>query len=432
MTDLISHFVVKSCVVSTLLLLVSGCSSISKGVAEAILEQKTADTRKCRIEGSPFPGIAQSLQAQNKNTPDKTTKILAVHGISHHIPGYSTHFKDQLTHTLNLNISSSSYKEILIQSEDSFDENGQPENIGTLHITRHQDSEQQQTLLFYELTWSQISDPARRALEYDSSGQYNYHRARINQALKEFINDAVPDLMAYRGTSKQKINQAVSQAVCWTFYGDWDDLPDSGSHYCDIRKRDFSKHLMDDDYFFVTHSLGSRITVDTLAYAAELSEQLGPESPKAKKLFDVLKNKKFQVYMLSNQLPLLQLGMEKPPVVGQHDAYCTPSGAHYNERIFKQINLIAFSDPNDVLSYPIPPNYEKHSLDSRLCANIVNVNINVAYIKKAFELDFANPIEAHNNYWGDRRVSLIVRDGMSRTADSDKLEHECSWIETRP
>ena len=66
--------------------LVEGCSSFGKGIAEALLENaEKEDLRVCRIWSKGFKGINASI--------DKTegkTKVLMVHGVGHHIPGYST------------------------------------------------------------------------------------------------------------------------------------------------------------------------------------------------------------------------------------------------------------------------------------------------------------------------------------------------------
>ena len=63
-----------------------------------------------------------------------------------------------------------------------------------------------------------------------------------------------------------------------------------------------------------------------------------------------LRNKQFTVYMLSNQLPLLQMGRHPAEVIGQTEAYCNAAGDHYKNRIVNKMEVVAFSDPNDLLS----------------------------------------------------------------------------------
>jgi hypothetical protein len=47
------------------------------------------------------------------------------------------------------------------------------------------------------------------------------------------------------------------------------------------------------------------------------------------------------------------------------------------EGLVAKTSIIAFSDPNDLLSYAIPQQFGQQRLDSRLCAEITNININV-------------------------------------------------------
>ena len=77
----------------------SGCTSIDKGVAQAILEKtESEDNRVCQIWGKPFVGIDADL-AKSKGK----TKVLFVHGVGDHIPGYTTEFLEKLVKQLNLN-----------------------------------------------------------------------------------------------------------------------------------------------------------------------------------------------------------------------------------------------------------------------------------------------------------------------------------------
>lgn len=408
----------------------NGCSSLAKGVTEAVLERKTADTKKCEIKGKSFGGVRQSLLSQNHAESTKTTKVIMVHGISKHSPGYSTRFREKLVTELGLNVVSSNYKEILIRRKGFLDKNDALEKLGVIRVTRHSNHEQTQEMLFYELTWSEITDPDKATLAFDNSGEYSFKRANANRIMKAFFNDTIPDLMAYRGDSRDAINHSVSQASCWAFSGGWQRLPSDGAHFCDMTERDISKTILKDDYFFVTHSLGSRITIDSLSLATRWSKLAEVSNENAKRLLAVLKQKEFTVYMLANQLPLLQIGVQEPSVVGQSKKYCSSAALDYDERVFAKLNMIAFSDPNDILSYPIPPRYADKNIDSRLCSQIANVNINVTDVKDVFGLEFANPLLAHTGYESDDRVVAIIADGLDRKHMNQLIAEKCRWIET--
>ena len=89
-------------------LLLSGCASIGKGAAEAVLEKtENEDTRQCQVWGEPFTGIEADLVNKQKHT-----KVLFVHGVGDHKPGYTTEFLEKLAKQLNLNARSEVQKNI--------------------------------------------------------------------------------------------------------------------------------------------------------------------------------------------------------------------------------------------------------------------------------------------------------------------------------
>lgn len=405
----------------------SGCSGVAKGVTEAIIEskEKNAPPPLCDIRGQEMTGVRHSLDSQAA-APGKRTKVIMVHGISRHVPGYSAQLRENMTQTLGLNTTSRSYKEIAIRRPDITDESGAPAPLGTLRVTRHTDEDGGRELLFYELTWSEITEPDKAMLAYDEG--LRYRRAEVNGLVKTFFNGTVSDLMVYQGEGKPKILAAVGQAVCWAFTDGWDSLPDDGgAHYCDITGRDLAPNVARDDYFFVSHSLGSRIVVDTLAWAAYRSRDVQDfwADPEVKAVYDTLRDKEMTVFMLSNQLPLLQMGRPAPEHVGVTGRYCGAGAPETGQRVFKRLNLVAFSDPNDILSYALPPGYEDRYIDSRLCPRVMNVDLNVTGVQSAFGLAFASPASAHGGYQSNERVAQLIADGVGpREAD---VPTGCAW-----
>src|SRR5687768_16295124 len=107
-------FVRKIIRLSSLLTVValSGCASMSKGVVLALLEKsESPDTRKCEGWGKPFEGIESRLAKEQGKT-----KILMVHGVADHIPGYTTQFQAKLAKELGLNVRSASPKNIGVET----------------------------------------------------------------------------------------------------------------------------------------------------------------------------------------------------------------------------------------------------------------------------------------------------------------------------
>jgi hypothetical protein len=133
--------------------------------------------------------------------------------------------------------------------------------------------------------------------------------------------------------------------------------------------------------------------------------------------------------MLANQLPLLQAGFGPVPVAGQVGAYCRAGGAHLADRLFEQTNLIAFNDPNDIMSYPIPDGFTQYDIDSRLRPRVANVTLNVAnVINVPAAGTFANPLAAHSDYEADERVIALMTAGLGQPETLPVVSERCSWI----
>lgn len=409
-------------------MVLSGCTGIGKGIAEAVLEKsESEDNRICQVWGKPFTGINATL-----NKSQGKTKILFVHGVGDHIPGYTTQFLEKLAKQLNLNARSEIQKNIKLSA---------PlipgKELGNLRVTHLLNEETGKELTFYELTWSDITREEKSLLAFDNSGEYDFRRARINSLLKKFSNDTGPDPIIYLGQSREAILAAYGQSFCWMATGDWEDLPDSGEHACMGLNDSAIDHIAHDDYAVISHSLGSRIVIDGMQRIAHILAN--PEKYQdtshgvvvTEKSIDAFRNKQISLFMLSNQLPMLQLGRELPEVAGQQASYCEPEGADYSHRMVSKTSIIAFSDPNDLLSYGIPPGYSEKYLDSRLCASITNVNINIAKVMDAFGLsDLANPLEAHVGYDRDDRVVSLIANGIGHPNALPLVEERCEFVKT--
>jgi hypothetical protein len=409
----------------------TGCSGISKGVTQALLERPEVDNRQCHVSGPGFEGVEQSVMRKSSETDPHSTKILMVHGISHHLPGYSYPFRAKLTQSLGLNAMLGDYKEIKLKHPDYKNEDGSPADLGLLRVYNHFDTKSKRDLLFYELTWSPITEPRKELIAFDESFEYKHDRAQVNAALKTFMNSTVPDLLIYLGSKKEEINIAVAQSMCWMFSGDWDVIQDGQHEYCDPTKDNVPDEVRNDDFFFVTHSLGSRITIDMIHFFSIKFAEEDHESEMVQDLNRAIQEKNFNVYMLANQLPLLELAHEPPQVVKMQDQFCRENSPRRNERVMNKMNIVAFSDPNDILSYPVPPRYAQEHIDSRICAEVTNVLLNVADQKNVFGLtNFADPIKAHQGYMDDDRVIGLITDGMStENAPADIVTERCQWTE---
>lgn len=380
-------------------------------------KQDAEDTRLCEIIGEKFNGIKPQLEVEGRKM-----KVLMVHGVGNHLPGYSTQFLEKLAKELDLTVTGKNDKNI-----DLADPKDPAKQLGNLRIKRYLNKEKSQELLFYELTWSEITAKDKEVLSYDNSGEQSFRRAEVNNMLKKFSNDTGPDPIIYLGEKRDDILTAFTQSFCWMVSGGWDSLPDDAHQACSSRS---VTPFYNDSYAFVSHSLGSRITIDGLQLIAS-TQANGESGSFDTAVSNILKNKTIPIYMMSNQLPMLQLGRGLPEISNRNDAYCKADGEKYAERMLAKTSIIAFSDPNDLLSYAIPHDFVSKYLDSRLCINVTNININVAKIYDAFGLGkLANPMDAHVGYDTDDRVIALIAKGVANQRTSPIVNQRCSWLET--
>ena len=409
------------------LLFLAACSGFAKGVTEALLESsERKDTRQCHIEGPPSVGLVHLLEAQNQGSLDGThdLKVLSVHGIGEHIPGYSGRLTENLMPALGLPIKTNTRKEIVLWEPAVSDD-----PVGRLSVELYMSPDRARRLVFYELTWSEVFDEERRSLAFDNSTEYAFRRTELNGFLKQFFNDRVPDVFIYLSKARAKIFASVQQSFCWMTSGDWEDLPNQASERCKLRNEERVRFAQQDDFAFITHSLGSRIAIDVLQDETGLVYR--PEGYISEALADVFRERELPIYMLANQLPLIGLSIEPLSVQEQTDAYCSPEGALADQRALKKLSIYAFSDPNDLLSYPIPPNLARRYVDSRLCPSVTNISINVTQPINFFGIsEVANPAAAHSDYDHDERVIEIIAHGVGQAGVSPLLEESCSWIKT--
>jgi hypothetical protein len=414
---------------TALLVTLCGCAGIAKGVTEAILESgKDKDERLCHVEGPASPGLEARLREQEKERAEggstRTMKILMVHGIGRHLPGYSTRLTEHLMRELKLDVREERYKEIVLRQPEIWDG-----PLGSLRISRYTNKARTRELLFYELTWSEIVEPEKQTIEFDNSGEYAFRRTSLNQSMKEFFNSHIPDPLIYLGNARTPILVSVQQSTCWMTLGDWADYDDHTDGVCDLESRSRPQQVRTDDYAFVTHSLGSRIVIDNLQRVVEwIATQ---DSPAMVELKNTFREKELPIFMLANQLPLLELGRDPAAVRGRVQDYCRPDGDSYDQRLVGRTSIHAFSDPNDILSYGLPPKFADAYLDSRLCPKITNISINVAKPISLFGLgEVANPAEAHVGYDNDERVIALIAHGIGHEKQAPVSEERCTWLET--
>ena len=183
----------------------TGCESFGKGVAQAFLEKdEVQDLKKCEIIGDEITGIQDSFKTSN------VVKIMMIHGVGTHTPGYSARIRENIAKKLGFTVWAPKAKSITLVNPD--DKNI---DLGTLVVNKMQNPNLSKTILFYELTWSGITEKEKEILLYDNSGTYSYKRAAFNNSMKAFLNDTLPDPMIYLVDQNNLILNAAKQSTCW-------------------------------------------------------------------------------------------------------------------------------------------------------------------------------------------------------------------------
>jgi hypothetical protein len=408
--------------------LLSGCASISKGITQAYLEQETEDTRECWITGREFDGLDDLFTAENASTSGTSAsdqlKVLMVHGIGIHAPGYSRRLQDGLIEEYGFENTDETVKTIAMRHP------AYPDSLGVLRVHRYMTRQSSQEMLFYELTWDSIVDQEKELLSFDYSTEASVKRAPFNHTLKTFINNTVPDALMYNTRYRAPIQLSVAQAICWILSEKWEDLPNNEERTCSIDNANYLSQVNQSSFAIISHSLGSRISLDAL----QESMQHVAKQPGHQKVSEAFKNKPMYIYMLSNQLPLLQMGQGLPEVHDQTRSFCTTEGEKYDERFFEKLQIVAFSDPNDLFSYSVSPAYVNRYVDSRLCPVVSNITIQIAQVR-SFLLgtsEVANPLVAHSDYEIDSRVLKMLVSGFGKEHGQEAVKERCEFIESIP
>ena len=94
--------------------LLAGCASFGEGLTRGLLarsEEPAVDTRECEVSGPAFSGILPMLERQagyppiGQAGPERPVlKVIMVHGVGTHVPGYSGRMSANLARSLGLTV----------------------------------------------------------------------------------------------------------------------------------------------------------------------------------------------------------------------------------------------------------------------------------------------------------------------------------------
>lgn len=356
-----------------------------------------------------FSGLRELYESQ---TP---TAVLVVHGMGHHVPGYSKPMQIGIMQRLDATAKATSATSYQLKL------NEYPIGVITRSVYLGANGKR---VDFVELEWSDATRPIKQVLldlgEDDRErGFLQEHRLSLNSAGKAFVNTRLSDPIIYGGAFGEVLRGAVKTAICVLLRGD----KNAESSQCDLATVDSSSG----DVAIVSSSMGSSLVFDTVSRVSEA----GTQSEKAAVNSFLQRSKR--VFMFANQIPLLDL-RELGEVSGPNwlDAYPCPekppsstvaSGSRglRNFLILRKnvaapeealpaslsLNVVAFSDPNDLLTYGLSDRFKTKCTPARFA------NVTVTNAKTGWLFIAANPVDAHTGYDVNPVVlDLLVNGGM--------------------
>ena len=256
-------------------------------------------------------------------------------------------------------------------------------------------------LRFDALIWSPLTVQLKRQLCYDQTDKspicageppYPFIRARINARVKDvLVDDCLPDALIYQGVARDQIQRRMREAILQAL--ETSDAP-------------AGLPLM-----VVSESLGSKILFDTLLRMTR--EEAGSRASQlALRAVDRLR----YLVMAANPIPLLSLadqqiagGAAARPVV---PVPADSLQVLLQERLARgprslvnrSLTLVALTDPNDLLSYTLPP--ERYA-----SGDVTVYNILVSNAPTWLGL-LERPDRAHLEYLDNPDVGRLIACGL--------------------
>lgn len=338
-----------------------------------------------------FPGLLDLMAQAPPGTP---VRVVWTHGMCTHPPSWAEERAERLAAAIG----------------------GSRRSMGTRQVGRHgatlrteQISVGTRAVEILFLNWSPVTAPLKAALEYDRSvsfgGDFPYRRATLNRDLKSgLVNDCLVDVVTYAGPNGNPIRRAMIEAVCEGLGGRVTDGD------CDLAGGRPPGSLA-----LVVESLGTKMIFDAI-----LSIGAAVEARRDDAATDRLANAMAvtrAIYLLSNQVPLLDSAdppdgsttvlSPSPSLVGASVARSFALLARMRERLATgqpPLIAVAFSDPNDLLSYRLVPAFlGDHARHFR----IVNVILSNAATYLGF---LERPDIAHCGYaWNPHVFAMLAK-----------------------
>jgi len=337
-------------------------------------------------EGSGFPGIVELASSSTERAVD----VLLVHGMCSHDDSWAEKSIAKLVEAMKLTRSSSPIR----QSED----------VGGISLTRSTVESKAGTFRFVGMVWSPLTKPLKKQLCYDQtvkselcdgSPPYPAKRAGLNASFKDtLLNDCLADALIYQGKAQLDIKRRMKEALL-------------------AATAERSGTSTDTPLVVVSESLGSKVLFDTLADMVE-----EPESSLAARTAQRTIGRLAIIFMNANQIPILSLAEQTLPDASLREATQPvdslqkllrerPRSLLERAGSIERLVIVAFTDPNDLLSYVLPP--ERYRDEGVQVVNVLVSNEPTLLGK------IERPDTAHRGYSANPDVPSLMSCGVPKS-----------------
>lgn len=276
---------------------------------------------------------------------------------------------------------------------------------------------------FTFLLWAPLTKPIETERLDETPVGWNPSRALLTSAAKSFMQTHLADVVLYGGTYREVMRPVVEQALCYFVGG---SIPD-------VSKPQTCKGgIADEETVLITHSLGGYILMDAFADLRAAHPSVRPSSLRSAALGTDAAAKVLAradlLFMLANQLALLDLTTltQYPPPPAPPTSAATTKKLEsrgilnavlqywpsQRNNSFPLHQIVAISDPNDILSYKVSSRDIPGPLAEK---NVVVANVYLGVARNWFDL-LAWPPAAHLNYLTNNDVMDIITCGMNGNA----------------
>ena len=336
-------------------------------------------------------GAFDGLLNLAETSPRSTVRVLWTHGMCTHPPGWIDGRMRRLVEAVG-----GTAETVSVRAVGSHGASLRTDRISTGG----------KTIEVMFLSWSPLTASYKAALAYDGLTIGAGVRATLNRELKGgLVNDCLTDVVVYGGPNGNNIRQAMNEAVCDALGGRFD------GHECNVPGGASPTTLA-----LITESLGSKLLCDAILHIWNAANNSSDKTA-VHRLAKSLAAAKV-IYMLSNQVPLLDAAgsvaldrtLEPGPAPPKmHSSAGDVFGLLSTARRLAlpttaPMTVVAFSDPNDLLSYRIIPAHLAEDLKEFRVINVLvsNDTTYFGYLER--------PDTAHCGYpWNPHVFGMLAR-----------------------